>query len=332
MYGGNGIIGYSDKSNAPKGTIIVGRVGEKCGNVRVSEADCWVTDNALMVNEYLRPVDVSFIHHSLDFAGLSQYRKKGGQPLITQSGIGIHRLFFPPLPEQRKIAAILSTWDDSLATLARLIAAKQQQKRGLAEALLTGKKRLPGFEGEWEVVRLGEVADVTMGSSPSSTAYNDTAQGLPLIQGNADIKNRIAKPRVYTSEITKECRAGDIILSVRAPVGSVALTSVRACIGRGVASIRSLGSQDFLYQALVFKENAWGNLMQGSTFESVTGKEVKDFPIPLPPLPEQRAIASVLSTLDGETSALTQLRAALEQQKRGLMDVLLTGRVRVAVE
>ncbi|AZI45358.1 restriction endonuclease subunit S (plasmid) [Deinococcus psychrotolerans] len=255
-----------------------------------------------------------------------------GMKNVSQANFLNVPILLPPLPEQHKIAAILSAWDDALATLAHLIDTKRQQKRALAEQLLTGKRRLKGFEGEWKTGELGQFSSVEMGSSPSSSAYNSDKNGLPLIQGNADIKNRIAQPRTYTSEITRKCEAGDIILSVRAPVGQVAITFTDACIGRGVASIRAKEDQDFMYQLLIAKENSWGALIQGSTFESVTSKEVKSFLISLPPLPEQQAIASVLSTLDAELSALTRQQAAVQQQKRGLMDLLLTGRVRVKVD
>ena len=148
-------------------------------------------------------------------------------------------LEWPPLPEQKKIAQILSTWDKAIETVEKLIENSQQKKKALMQQLLTGKKRFPGFDVEWKDVRLEKVAKIIMGSSPSSKAYNDKGIGLPLIQGNADIKKRKSAPRIFTTEITKECDVGDILLSVRAPVGEVSISIHHACIGRGIAAIKS---------------------------------------------------------------------------------------------
>ncbi|MFN6064002.1 MAG: restriction endonuclease subunit S, partial [Bacteroidota bacterium] len=101
--------------------------------------------------------------------------------------------------------------------------------------------RFPEFEkdGEWRPEKLSIIAEVIMGSSPSSSFYNENRIGLPLLQGNADIKNRLSAPRIYTTEVTKECEIDDILLSVRAPVGTVAKSLHNACIGRGISALRA---------------------------------------------------------------------------------------------
>ena len=108
--------------------------------------------------------------------------------------------------EEEKIAQILSTWDQAIAVTETLLENSQQQKQALMQQLLTGKKRLLDengvrFSGEWVSYELNEIAHITMGSSPKSDAYNDMGNGLPLIQGNADIKNRCSSPRIFTSEM-----------------------------------------------------------------------------------------------------------------------------------
>ncbi|WP_225390247.1 restriction endonuclease subunit S, partial [Escherichia coli] len=192
------------------------------------------------------------------------------------------RIAVPPFDEQKKIAQILSTWDKAISVTEKLLTNSQQQKKALMQQLLTGKKRLLDengvrFSGEWCTCTLSEVAHIIMGSSPKSEAYNDNGLGLPLIQGNADIKCRVSCPRVYTSDITKECTPGDILLSVRAPVGTVALSQHKACIGRGISAIKSKRkmSQSFLYQWFLWFEPKWCYLSQGSTFESINSDDIK---------------------------------------------------------
>jgi len=169
-----------------------------------------------------------------------------------------------------------------------------------------------------------------MGQSPSSRYYNSEEIGLPLIQGNADIKNRRAVIRKYTSEVTKKCYDGDIILSVRAPVGEVAKTNFDACIGRGVSAI--FYPNDFLYHYLIFREGRWSKLSKGSTFDSINSTEIKDLEIKLPvDLIEQRAIATILSDMDAEIAALEKRRAKTQAMKQGMMQELLTGKTRLIV-
>jgi len=191
---------------------------------------------------------------------------------------------------------------------------------------LVPKLRFPEFvnSGEWEVKELKNVSEVVMGSSPSSSSYNENKVGLPLIQGNADIKNRKSVPRIYTFEVTKVCQIGDILLSVRAPVGTVAKSLHKACIGRGIAAIRAIdkNSQEFLYQWLISNESSWQNISQGGTFDAVNSDDVRNLLLPIPKLPEQKKIASCLSSLDELIEAESQKLELYQQHKKGLMQNL----------
>ena len=245
----------------------------------------------------------------------------------------------PPVAEQKKISQILSTWNKAISVTEKLLANSQQQKKALIQQLLTGKKRLLDengvrFSGEWCTCTLSEVAHIIMGSSPKSEAYNDNGLGLPLIQGNADIKCRVSCPRVYTSDITKECTPGDILLSVRAPVGTVALSQHKACIGRGISAIKSKRkmSQSFLYQWFLWFEPKWCYLSQGSTFESINSDDIKTLNLSVPNFEEQQKIAAVLSAADTEISTLEKKLACLKNEKKALMQQLLTGKRRVKVD
>ena len=234
----------------------------------------------------------------------------------------------PPPVEQRAIATALSDVDALLAALERLIAKKRDLKQAAMQQLLTGQTRLPGFYGKWEVKPLGEMAQIVMGQSPSSSNYNLQGDGLPLIQGNADIANRRTIKRVFTTQITKRGRAGDTLMSVRAPVGEVSRATFDLCIGRGMCAIRY--PNDFLYHYLIYLEPMWGKHSKGSTFESVNSTDVRVVEIQLPTdIPEQTAIATVLSDMDAELAALEQRLTKTRTLKQGMMQELLTGRTRL---
>lgn len=249
---------------------------------------------------------------------------------IKNLGLNVIRkakLLLPPLPEQLRIAEVLSDTDLYITTLERLIAKKEAVKQGVMQELLTGKRRLSGFKGEWVEKRLGEIAEVIMGQSPQSHSYNYNINGLPLIQGNTNIKDRKTVAEIYTTHITKIAHIGDIILTVRAPVGVTGRVMFKCCIGRGVCAIKG---NDFLYHTLIFIEPCWAKLSKGSTFDSVTGQDINNIFIKIPPtLAEQTAIAEILSDMDAELSALKKKLEKIRLIKQGMMDALLMGKIRL---
>ncbi|MGP4072886.1 restriction endonuclease subunit S [Piscibacillus sp. B03] len=182
---------------------------------------------------------------------------------------------------------------------------------------------------EWEIQKLEDVAVVTMGQSPKSENYNSENKGLPLIQGNADIEKRKTKPKVWTTQITKKCDIGNIIMTVRAPVGKIAKSMHQACIGRGVCSIAPKQSNEYIYYVLLTYEDKWKRYSQGSTFESINSSDIKTLDIPMPKPEEQQKIADILSAWDKAIELKEKLIEQKKEQKKGLMQRLLTGEVRL---
>jgi len=166
-----------------------------------------------------------------------------------------------------------------------------------------------------------------MGQSPDSSSYNNNCIGLPLVQGNADMCERIATPQRYTSQPTKICEAGSIILSVRAPVGTVGKTFQKICLGRGVCGITSKNIE-FMYQYLLNNENSWRHIEQGGTFTAINSDDIKSFPIILPSLPEQKKIADFLSFIDQRIEKQRQLVENLKKYKRGLLSAIFDRKLR----
>jgi type I restriction enzyme S subunit len=236
----------------------------------------------------------------------------------------------PPLPEQHRIVAVLETWDKAIEKLTRKIELKKNIKKGLMQKLLTEKVRLPGFTEEWVTVELGGVCKITMGQSPASSSYNEEGNGLPLIQGNADIKNRKTIRRVWTTAPSKTSDEGDIILTVRAPVGVVGISQNEVCIGRGVCSIKVKGlNKDFVFYYLILIESNWKSYEQGSTFSAVNSSDVKGLNLFVPKSKaEQNAIARILTTADTEIEILEKKLSRLQEQKKYLLNNLVTGKIR----
>ena len=288
----------------------------------------WPLNTTLFVRDFHghEPRFVSYMLQRFDFKTFSG---KSGVPGVNRNELHREAVSLPTtVAEQRAIATALSDVDALLDGLDRLIAKKRDLKQAAMQQLLTGQTRLRGFNGGWDVKRLGDVAEIVMGQSPSSAYYNTRGDGLPLIQGNTDVSNRKTVPRVFTTEAPKRARAGDILMSVRAPVGEVSHVTLDVCLGRGVCAIRF--PNNFIYHNLVFLEPMWAKHSKGSTFDSVNANDVKsveiDFPIDVN---EQAGIAAVLSDMDAELSALEARRDKTRDLKQGMMQELLTGRTRL---
>lgn len=177
----------------------------------------------------------------------------------------------------------------------------------------------------WMQSKLGTVAKLTMGQSPSSDTYNTDGEGLPFFQGNADFGSRSPKIRYWCSVPTKIASKNSILFSVRAPVGEVNITPNACCIGRGLAGIQAETSdQEFLFQKLQHVKPRFQLLSQGSTFEAINGSELKQFDLTLPPLPEQQKIATILSSVDEVIEKTRAQIDKLKDLKTGMMQELLT--------
>ena len=162
---------------------------------------------------------------------------------------------------------------------------------------IESKIRFKKYNDVWENVKLTEVAPIVMGQSPDSKNYTDNPNDYILVQGNADMQNGRVVPRVWTTQITKLAEKGDLILSVRAPVGDIGKTDYNVVLGRGVAAVKG---NEFIFQLLsrMKQSNYWSKLSTGSTFESINSNDIKSAEIYLPSPEEQSVIGSLFSTLD----------------------------------
>lgn len=188
------------------------------------------------------------------------------------------------------------------------------------------KLRFKEFSDEWKEKKLGEISEIIMGQSPDSKNYNEKNIGLPLIQGNADCKNRKVYPRLYTSEITKESIPNDIIMTVRAPVGAIAFSNIHSCIGRGVCAIRN--TNNFIYHYLIKLENSWEKISQGSTFTAVNSNDIKKLQLILPNIQEQEKIANFLTNIDKKISLIEEKLELFKNYKKGVMQNIFSQELR----
>lgn len=246
-------------------------------------------------------------------------------PAINSADLGNIRIDYPSLEEQEKISTFLSLVDKRIQTQNKIIEGLKKLKVATAKKIFSQEFRFKDNNGndfsKWEEMKLKNIVIIQMGQSPDSSSYNFENIGIPLIQGNADILNRKSNPRQYTSKPTKFCDVGDLLLTVRAPVGYVGKSKHYACIGRGICSVKNNDKSilEFIYQFLLYFEDKWKSIEQGSTFTAVNSSDINSINILLPSIPEQAKIANFLSAIDSKIDMENQLLQKLEEQKKFLL-------------
>lgn len=259
------------------------------------------------------------------FNDLTSLSSGGTAKGVSQKSLSNLKICVPAsLDEQSAIGSLFRTLDDLLASYKDNLVNYQSLKATMLSKMFpkagqtVPEIRLDGFEGEWETKILSEVTNITMGQSPKSENYTDNPNDYILVQGNADIKDKQVVPRLWTTEVTKMAEIGDIILTVRAPVGDIGKTDYNVVIGRGVAAIKGT---DFIFYALEKMKNTgfWNRFSTGSTFESISSNDIKEAIIQIPTLKEQQAIGAYFSNLDDLINSHQEKITQLETLKKKLL-------------
>ena len=311
VYGSNGIIGFSDETNANPNTIIVGRVGTYCGSLHYSNRVCWVTDNAIRANAISKN-NAKFLFYILQTLQLNDWRTGSGQPLLNQTILSSIPVVVPAPAEQLAIAHILGTLDEKIELNRRMNETLEEMARALfkswfvdfdpVRAKMEGRDtglppdvaglfpdRLVESElGEipegWEVRPLANCFNLTMGQSPPGSTYNDAGDGLPFFQGCSDFEFRYPENRRFCTAPTRIAHSDDTLVSVRAPVGEINMAWEKCCIGRGVAALRhKSGSSSFTYYATQVLQSQLRQYEEtGTVFGSINKKQFETLPVVSP--------------------------------------------------
>ena len=320
----------------PKGSIVFPRVGAALfnNNKKILAQDGVVDDNVLV----LTVTDTSkcwyeFLYYYLQGIPLAKWCNSGLVPVINTKTVLSQMVFLPPLPEQQKIAAILSTQDKVIELKEKLLAQKQQQKKYLMQQLLTGKKRLPGFDRKWNYVKANEIfksiVDKSHGGKLEVLSSTQDKGIVPRSQVDIDIKYNENSLSTY-----KKVCEGDFVISLRSFQGGIEYSNYAGIVSPAYTVLRAIVKIDNGYYKQFFKSSNYIKRLNVAVYGIRDGKQISydDFgqiKIPVPPIEEQREVAKVLSTADHEIDLLQKSIEAEKQKKKTLMQLLLTGKVRV---
>lgn len=325
----------SSKSIFNKGDVLFGKLRPYLKKYWLAEFDgvcsteVWVFKNSKKItSEYLY-----FIIQTKYFLRFADMTSGTKMPRSEWSVVKNAKLPIPPLPEQKAIADCLSTWDKGIEKLSALIASKKEQKKGLMQQLLTGKKRLDGFTEEWKEVRLGKYF-----KERNQRGFND----LDLLSiGEEGVYPQSDSNKKDTSNSDKSkyklIEIGDLgYNTMRLWQGRIALSNIRGIVSPAYTIlIPQTGKVNSNYYSYLFKMpfvvNKFYRNSQGMVSDTLTCRynDFKKIKLFIPSIEEQAAIAEVLITADKEIELLEKKLESFKTQKKGLMQVLLTGERRL---
>lgn len=339
-FGGNGFRGYTTTFTHDGSYTLVGRQGALCGNVTFVSGRFYASEHAIVVTPK-KETDIKFMSYVLYDMNLNQYSESSAQP-----GLSVKKILELeyPIPknkeEQTAIAKALSDVDSLISSLQKLIEKEKAIKQGAMQELLTGKKRLPGFSEEWSKQQLGDICNIVNGGTPS-TSIAEFWNGKILWCTPTDITSCSTK-YIYTTEskITESglkassatlLPKGALLLCSRATIGEVRIAGNTICTNQGFKSLvvhQNISNEWLYYMVHVLKSNMLEKAI-GSTFLEISKKDLAELDIIVPEFTEQKAIAQVLSDMDSEIEQLEKKLAKYQQIKQGMMQELLTGRIRL---
>lgn len=339
------LIGFEKSRKLPKGAVLftciglIGKVGISLCDLSCNQQINAIICNELMFNEYL--------YYELRIRASKIKLIAGEQvlPIINKSDFENVKILIPPLPEQRKIAEVLSTWDKAIEKQTLLIEKLELRKKGLMQQLLTGKKRLHGFSEEWKTVKLNDLGFFFKGMGVPKDKVNAEGKYKCLTYGDLYTKYEIKIDNVKTyisqdiANISQEIQYGDICFAGSGETkedigkcavfldGKIGYVGGDIIVFRKSLNINSLFLSYALNTEYVNKQKY--SLGQGHSVVHIYISQLEQITIYLPGIEEQNAIAEILSVCDNEITLAKQKLDTLRQQKKGLMQVLLTGKKRV---
>lgn len=341
VYGTGGLMTHVNDYLFDGETVCIGRKGT-IDVPQYHKGKIWTVDT-LFYTFGFKNLDVRFFYYLAMTIDWNAYNTATGVPSLTSKNILSIPISLPPHPEQRRIASALSSIDNLLASLDKLIAKKRDIKQGAMQQLLTRKKRLKGFTEPWVEKRLGEDALILRGGSPRPIEdyITDSQDGLNWIK-IGDVKPNDKYFRKTAEKIKKEglaktrqVKRGDFILSNSMSFGRPYILNIDGCIHDGwlvIQDYQETYDMQFLYYILCSDTvmNQYASMAAGSSVQNLNKEKVANVLLYAPSsLKEQSAIAKVFSSMDEEISFLEAKREKYNAIKQGMMQQLLTGRIRL---
>ena len=337
----NGILNFHIEYKAKGPGVVTGRSGT-IGKVTYVESDYWPHNTSLWVTDF-KGNNPKYVYYVYKYIGLSKFSSGSGVPTLNRNDVHVSKIAIPPIEEQGCIVKVLELWDSAIEKQSELIEKLKLRKRALMQQLLTGKKRLPGFSGEWKEVKLGDIGEMFKGSGVPKDSIIEAGHKC-LTYGDIYTKYDyvISNVKSYinddiASKSTK-IQYGDICFAgsgeTKEDIGKCAtfIDAQYGYAGGDIIIFRAKNSNPITLSYILNSDSVIrqkSNMGQGHSVVHIYPYQLEKLRFKLPPKVEQDTIASILMDVDKEIELAKEKLADLQSQKRGLMQQLLTGKKRV---
>lgn len=333
-------LNYKEKFSYPKrGDVLLSAAGTIGRTVIFDGAPSYFQDsNIVWLDNDERKVLNSFLYYV--YKEIKWVTESGTIPRIYNGTVRSIKFAYPiDKNEQNAIANSLSSIDSLISSLSELIEKKRMIKEGLMQELLTGKKRLKGFNGKWETVKLNEIAEMSSGGTPSSkevSFYGGDISFLSISDMTSSGKYIFRTEKTITKLGLENSSArvfppGTLMYAMYASLGKCSITNIEVAISQAILGFKLSPRVDkmFLYYHFCYIEDSVKKIGQTGTQSNLSKQIVENFALELPEIDEQKAIGRVLSDIDLEISTIESMRDKYLLIKQGMMQQLLTGKTRL---
>lgn len=335
-YGASGIIDYINKYIFDDELILLAEDGANI--INRSTPIAFLVNGKIWVNNHAHVLKVKsqfdryYLCAYLESLRYDKYNTGTAQPKLNKDICKKIPVLMPPLSEQRKIAQILELWDKAIAKQSQLIEKLELRKKGLMQQLLNGKRRLPGFYGEWEKVTAGSLFVNSSVRSNNSEPLLSVTQDKGVIPRDM-LKTRVTMPTGNLSSF-KLVNIGNFVISLRSFEGGLEYSKYRGLVSPAYTVLERKTDINDIFYKVYFKSYDFIQRLAIAVIGIRDGKQINysDFcyiKIPFPSLQEQKAIANIFLMCDQEIILAKQKLTKFQQQKKGLIQNLLTGKKRV---
>lgn len=323
----------SQRNIVPKGSIIFPKRGAAILNnkVRIAYQDILMDSNMMAITPKTQGVDSEFLYYTIIKEQLYKIADTSTIPQINNKHILPYRFCFPPIEQQKKICSVLQLWDTAIEKQSEMIEKLKLRKRALMQQLLTGKKRLPGFSGEWRKIKAGELfTSSSIKGNPDEVLLSATQEYGVIPRDQLEGRVTMPKGNLGSFKLVEE---GDFVISLRSFQGGIEYSKYRGIVSPAYNVLKPIIEIDKAFYQFYFKSSDFIRHLAVAVIGIRDGKQIsyEDFcfvKIPYPRIEEQKAISAILIQAEKEIELANEKLICLQSQKRGLMQQLLTGKIR----
>ncbi len=337
----NGILNYHDEYKAKGPGVVTGRSGT-IGKVTYVKSDYWPHNTSLWVTDF-KGNNSKYVYYVYEYMGLSKFASGSGVPTLNRNDVHVSKVAIPPIEEQKHIVEVLELWDTAIERQSELIEKLNLRKRVLMQQLLVGKKRLPGFSGEWECIKLGDIVERITRKNEENNKNVVTISAQRGFVAQTDFFNKSVASETLDNYflVYKDEFCYNKSYSNGYPMGAIkrlnsfdkaVVTTLYICfklknnVSINIDYFEQYCESGIFNKELVKVANEGG---RAHGLLNVTSTDFFNMSMRIPSIDEQNSIATILVNSDKEIELAKKKLANLQSQKRGLMQQLLTGKRRI---